>query len=262
MSKTLLEIVQSILSDMDGDEVNSIVDTIESEQIASHVKNAYNALMSHTTWPHTRRAVALVPRSDNSYPTHMTVKDNLKELISVNYNKAKVGEDRKNYKPVKWLDPDNFLRKLNTKDNTKSNVDIIIDDSGIELLIQNDKAPDYYTSFDDSGLVFDSYDSSVDSSLQQSKLQAQGYVIPPFLLQDSFVPDLPADAFSLLLEESTARAQFKMRQMQDVKSEQESMKQSRWLSRKAWTVDGGIKYRNYGRNGKTRVQRLQPWSDG
>lgn len=259
MARTLLEIVQSILSDMDGDEVNSINDTLESEQVASHVRSAYNALISHTVWPHTRRAVALVPRSDNAFPTHMTVREDLKELISVNYNKAKLGETRKNYQPVRWLDPDYFLRKINMRDNTKSNIDIIIDDSGIELFIQNDKAPDHYTSFDDENMVFDSYDSSVDSSLQQSKLQAQGYIMPAFLMEDSFVPDLPADAFSLLVEESTSRAQFKMRQMQDVKSEQEATKQSRWLSRKAWTVDGGIKYRDYGRNSKTRVQGVQPW---
>lgn len=261
MKQTLLELVQSILSDMGGDEVNSISDTAESEQVASVVRSTYNAIVSHTVWPHTRRAVVLDPRSNSEYPTHMVVKEALKELISIHYNKAKVGEGRKNYKEVAYCTPDDFLRKTNYRDNTKSNIDIVIDDSGIELFIQNDKAPDFYTSFDDSGLVFDSYDKAVDSTLQQSKLQAQGYIIPEFLLEDDFVPDLPADAFSLLLEESTSRAQFKLRQFQDMKSEQESQKQSRFLSQKSWTVAGGIRYRNYGRN-KARVQGLQPWSDG
>ena len=262
MKQTLLEIVQSILSDMDGDEVNSISDTLEAEQVASHVRSTYRAIVSHTTWPHTRRAVALVPRSDNAFPTHMVVKEELKELISVRYNKAKVGDTRKLYKDVTWLSPDDFLRRTNNRNNSELNVDVIIDDSGIELLIMNDKAPDYYTSFDDVNVVFDSYDKEADSSLQQSKLQAQGYIIPEFTISDSFVPDLPADAFSLLLEESVSRAQFKMRQFQDIKSEQESQKQSRWLSRKSWTVAGGVRLRDYGRNKSTRVQGIQPWSDG
>lgn len=261
MKLTLLDMVQSILSDMDGDEVNSIADTAESEQVASIVRSTYNALVSHTVWPHTRRAVALVPRSDSEYPTHMVTREALKELISVRYNKAKVGEDRKNYKEVTYCDPDDFLRKTNYRDNSQSNIDIIIDDSGIELFIQNDKAPDFYTSFDDVGVVFDSYDSEVDSTLQQSKLQAQGYIIPSFSLIDDFIPDLPADAFSLLLEESTSRAQFKLRQFQDMKSEQEAQKQSRYLSQKSWTVGGGIRYPNYGRN-KARVQGIQPWPNG
>lgn len=261
MKRTLLELVQNILSDMDGDEVNSISDTAESEQVAAIVKSTYNAIISHTSWPHTRRAVALVPRSDNDLPTHMTVLESLKELISVRYNKARVGENRKNYKEVSYVDPDTFLRKTNHRDNTKNNIDIIIDDSGIELLIQNDKAPDFYTSFDDRGLVFDSYDQQVDTTLQQSKLQAQGYIIPEFLVEDSFIPDLPADAFSLLLEESISRAQLKLRQFQDMKSEQESQKQSRYLSQKSWVVGGGIRYNDYGRK-KGRVQGVQPWPNG
>ncbi len=35
--------------------------------------------------------------------------------------------------------------------------------------------------------------------------------------------------------------------MQDIKSEQEATRQQRWLSRKDWTVAGGIRYPDYGR---------------
>jgi len=245
--KTLLELTQAVLEDLSGDEVNSISDTTESEQVAGHIRKVYDALMSHTVWPHTRRAVVLVPRSDLSFPTHLTTADNLKELTEVWYNKIKLGETKKNYKELKWLSHDDFLRKLNVRDSTSTNVDVITDDSGIDLLIMNDKAPEYYTSFDDVNIILDSYDSEVDSTIQQSKLQAIGFIMPEFLMEDSFVPDLPADAFSLLLEESVSRCQFKMRQFQDVKSENEAKKQSNWLSRKSWTVGGGTKYPNYGR---------------
>lgn len=247
MKKTLLQLVQQILSDIDGDEVNSISDTEESEQVARHVQSAYEAIVSNTNWPHTRRAVALTPRSDSAFPTHMTVNEDVKEMISIRYNVAKVGEASKTYKLMKYLDPDQFLNKINKRDNEQDNTDVIIDDSGIELLILNDKAPEYYTSFNDESVIFDSYDSEVDATLQDSKTQAQGYIIPAFSLTDSFVPDLPVDAFSLLYEEATSRAQLKLRQIQDVKAETESQKQSRWQSRKSWVVSGGIRYRDYGR---------------
>ena len=39
MKTTLLQIVQSILSDMDSEEVNSISDTTEAQQIASVVED-------------------------------------------------------------------------------------------------------------------------------------------------------------------------------------------------------------------------------
>lgn len=247
MSRTLLEMVQDVLSEINGDEVNSISDTEESDFIARLFRTTYRDLSSHTSWPHTRRAIALTARSDTNFPTHFILNENVKKLISVNYDVRKNGETRRKYQPMVYKDPDEFLVILNRRDNTQATTDIIIDDSGIELLIRNDKAPEYYTSFDDVNLIFDSYDSAVDSTLQESKLQAQGYIIPDFQLVDSFVPDLPTDAFSLLYQETLSRAQLKAREFQDLKAEQEAVKQSRWMSRNAFRVNGGIRYPDYGR---------------
>ena len=38
---TVLEMVQDILNDMDSDEVNSINDTIEAQQVANTVRTVY-----------------------------------------------------------------------------------------------------------------------------------------------------------------------------------------------------------------------------
>lgn len=244
---TLLEIVQDILVDIDGDEVNSISDTVEAEQVANFVKKAYEAIVSSETWPHTRRALVLNAFSDSTKPTHCTLQDHVKELSSIFYNKALLGETQKKYEKINYLAPDQFLVKLNTRNSDKANVDVVVDSSGIELLIQNDKHPDYFTSFNDVDLVFDSYDSSIDSTLQISKIQALGYVIPSFVISDDFEPDLPPDAFSLLKEEATARANMKLRQFQDIKAEQAAAKQGRSMSRKNWRTSGGITYPNYGR---------------
>lgn len=248
MKMTLLEVVQDILNDMDSDEVNSIDDTMESQQVAQIVKSTYFALISNRNWPHLKRGISLDAPGSTATPTHMLLQDNVKELSFINYNKAKTGETRKQYQPVKWREPDDFLRMTNRRNSDESFVDVIIDPSGIELLIRNDKAPEYYTSFDDSHVVFDSYDISVDDTLQESKVQAQGYVNPIWLSEDDFIPDLPEEAFTLLLEEAKSRASLKLKQTQDIKAEQEASRQNRWLSRKAWRVHGGIEYPNYGRN--------------
>lgn len=244
---TVLEIVQIVLNDLNGDAVNSISDTEESEEVAKHLQSVYRNMVSHTEWPHTRRAVTLVPFSDDNYPTHMRVAENYKRLCFINYNVSKVGVDRKVYQEVKYLEPDHFLRKLNSRDSTSLHVNTIIDPSGIELFITDNSAPNYFTSFDDVVLVFDSFDKMVDSTLQESKVQAQAYIIPEFRLEDSFIPDCPAEAFSYLVEETISRCQFKMRQIQDIKSEAESQKQSRWLSQSNFVVRGGIKFPNFGK---------------
>jgi hypothetical protein len=46
MKRTLLEMVQSILSDMDSEDVNSISDTNEAEQIASVIEDTYYNIIS------------------------------------------------------------------------------------------------------------------------------------------------------------------------------------------------------------------------
>src|SRR3546814_20541284 len=67
--KTLLEITQDILSDIDGDEVNSIDDTIESARVASIVRSTYESLMSHRNWPHNRKLITVEDSGSEAIPT-------------------------------------------------------------------------------------------------------------------------------------------------------------------------------------------------
>lgn len=247
MKYTLLEIVSDILSDMDGDYVAGINDTDEATQVAQIVKTTYQAMMSNRNWPHTAVVLNITPSTDNLLPTHTSLPSNVKELISVYYDVRKNGETRLNYRQIKYLAPDDFLRYTNQRNNDDVNCDIIQDPSGVKILIMKNKAPEYYTSFDDEVMVFDSFDSSVDSTIQANKTQIRAYVIPPFEMQDDFIPDLPDEAFSALIEEAKSKAMFKLKQTQDIKAEQEANRQQRWLSRKAW---------------KTHEKDLYPYSYG
>lgn len=252
MKRTLIDIVTEILSDMESDWVNSINDTEEAEAVARIVKSTYLAMASNRNWPSMSQILQLTPFTDNTRPTHTRIEDDFKELISVYYNKQKSGDNRKNYLPVRYQDPDSFLRLVYARNNTTSNIETVIDPSGVELLIQNDTAPQYYTSFNDTDLVFDSYDGSLDSTLQASKFVVRGYVIPNFELQDDFIPDLPSEAFPALVEEAKSKCFARLKQMPDAKSEQESTRQQRWLSRKSWRVHANEIYPdNYGRKARS-----------
>lgn len=250
MKYTLLDMVQDILSDMDSDSVNSIWDTIESEQVATIVKSTFYSMLSTRDWPHTKKLIQLTPSADPALPTHMTVPSEVTRVVFINYDSAKAGEDRRKYSKVVWREPQEFLQLANQLDSTQDSVDIIQDSSGVELLIRNNTYPTYYTSFDDETLIFNAYDKEVDDTLQNDKVQCQAYVTPPWLMEDSFVPDLPSEAFMALLEEAKSRAMFRLKQMEDPKAEEESRRQQRWLSRNAWKVKGGIKKPNYGRNSR------------
>lgn len=247
--KTLLEITQNILNDIDGDKVNSINDTIESEQVAQIIRSTYEAMIDGKNWPHTKRLVQIDASGSNLLPTHMYLKDSVKELILLNYDKRKLVDGaRARFDAVKYIGQDDFLRVCNQRDSTLATTTVVVDPvSLITLNIRNDTAPTYFTSFDDKTLIFDSYDSQVDTTLQKSKIQAYGYVIPAWVHDDSAIPDLPEEAFSLLVQEATSAASLKLNKEADQKSEQEATRQRRWQARKDWTVAGGIKFPNYGR---------------
>lgn len=251
MEMTLLEMTQDILNDLDGDEVNSIDDTAESSQVSQIIKSTYYAMMSSRNWAHLRQTITMTASGNNALPNYMSLPDNVKELCFINYNKVKDGETKKTYQSVRYLEPDDFLRVTNRRNSDNATCDVIVDQTtGLELLILNNQGPTYYTSFDDKNVVFDSYDNLVDTTLQESKVQAQAYVMPTWTHMDSFVPDLPSEAFTALLEEAKSRAMLKLKQVQDFKAEQEATRQHRWLARKNSRINGGIRLPNYGRSGR------------
>lgn len=244
---TLLEIVQDILNDLDSDDVNSLNDTIESQQVAQIVKTCYNGMISNRNWPHLRKTGQLDSSGDSSKPNYLRIPDTWKELILFKYDKSKLGDTKLSISDVTYKEPDNFLRYVSHRDSSLATVSTISDYSGVKLLIQNDVAPTYWTSFDDVYIVTDSYDSAVDTTLQKSKSQCMAYIEPTWTHLDTFTPDLPSEAFSALLEEAKSTAFIALKQSNNPKAEQKAVKQQRWLSRKAWAAKGGILYPSYGR---------------
>lgn len=246
---TLLEIVSDILNDLDSDAVNSIDDTVESQQVAQIVKSSYFALMHIRNWKGNRKLINLIASGDEALPTHVTLPENLSQLEFVNYDTHREGQNRKIYTNVRYIYPDEFLRRQNGMNNEADYIDVIQDPSGVELLIRNDVPPTVWTSFDDKVIVFDSYDKAVDDTIQSSKIQAYGYVTPAWEMSDNFIPAMPEEAFTLLTEEAKSKASVKLRQQADPKAEQEAVRQNRWLAGKQWRAHKGARSPSYGRRG-------------
>lgn len=246
--KSLLQIVQSILNDLDSDFVNSINDTVEAQQVASIVRDCYEELIANRNWPHLQRLKQL-DAVGTSKPTYLHIPEGLKELSSFKYNVIKKDEDAVKYREVKYLHPDEFLKKVDFRNSGLPQIERITDDSGVQILVYNNKAPEYYTSFDDVYIICDSYDKEVDDALKKSKTQITCFVFPSWTHEDAFIPDLPEEAFPLLVEEAKSTASITLKQMANQKAEQKASRQNRWLSRKAWNVAGGVSFPNYGRKG-------------
>lgn len=244
---SLLDIVQEILSDMNSDNVNSISDTIEAMQVANIVRRTFYNLHNDRIWPHTARLLRINSSADSDKPTHMVMDENLIHMDWVKYDVRTDPTKSVNYKTIDYKSPGDFIDFVMQRDSTKDNVTTVIDYNGTPLLIVNDSMPTCYTSFDDEHLVFDSWDQTVDSILQQSKTQAYGIIEPEFLLEDNFVPDVPAKAFPYFVNEAKSTAFIKVKEVFSQKDEQNSTRQKAWLAREKHRVAGGIKFPNYGR---------------
>lgn len=249
MKKTLFEIVDDILNDMDADKVNSIVDTVESEQVAQIVKSCYYEMLSNRNWAFMRKLIQLDALGDLNKPNYLRVPESVKEMETLRYQVQKVNDPLPILDNIKYKYPDEFLRYIARRNG--DNVKQVIDFSGSTLLIYDNQAPQYWTSFDDQHIVTDSYDKDLDDTLQKSKSQALAYVYPAWTHEDDFVPEFPAEAFSALIEEAKSTAFLTLKQMANQKAEQKSARQQRWLSRKNQVLNNEIRYPNYGRKSRT-----------
>lgn len=199
---TVLDVVQRLLSDMDSDGVNTIDETIESTQVAHVVRDTYEQIMDEHRMFGQHRLFQLDGVSDLDHPNYLRIPDNYFNVTAVLYDKRQDVDDDKLYLSVEYVDPIEFLARTNIRVESDSTVQLVEDYYGGKLFIRNDKSPDFYTTFDNSYIVCDSYNSAVENTLMESKSQAYGQYRPELILDDDSVIDLPKHLMSLLMAEA------------------------------------------------------------
>lgn len=204
MKTTLLQIVQSILSDMDSEDVTSITDTVEAQQIASVVEDTYYNIITAREIPEHNKLMALTSMEDSGKPTHFKYPTNTKSIKRIEYNIGSGGDN--NFREIVWVDPVVFLDRMN-----ENGLLVETYDGSLDIFVSTDVAPSHYTSFDDEYIIMNSYDSSVETYLAANKTRAFGSVYPTFSQIDSFEPDIDNTLLPLLLAEakSTCFSLFK-----------------------------------------------------
>ena len=204
MKTTLLQIVQSILSDMDSEDVNSISDTIEAQQIASVIEDTYYNIIAARDLPEHNKLMTLTAMSDSNKPTHFKYPSDTKHIERVEYNVGSISN--KDFREIEFVDPVYFLDNMN-----EDGLLVETYDGNLDIFVGQNEPPRYYTSFDDEYVIMNSYDSSVEATLQSDKVRAFGSTYPAFSQVDSFEPDIDNTLMPYLLAEakSTCFSLFK-----------------------------------------------------
>jgi hypothetical protein len=245
MKRTLLEMTQSILNDMDSEAVNSINDSVEAQQIASVIEDVYYNIVAARNIPEHQQLLKMTSLSSSVRPTHFQYPTNTREIVSLAYNTDTQGKI--NFQEMYFVEPMDFLSRMPY--NLSTGVLVVPDvNSNISLTVFSDRMPTYYTSFDDLHVVLNAYDASIDTTLQESKTRAYGTVYPTFTIADSFVPDLDDTMMPYLLAEAKSTCFSLYKSGSDPKIEQAARRLKSFVQNDMYRTKRPNVRNHYGRN--------------
>jgi hypothetical protein len=234
MRYTLLEMTQAILSAMDSDEVNSINDTVESYQVALLLKGVYYDIATDIGLPQKEGIFQLEEfdgAMDPDKPTVMTMPTAVTKVNWVKYNQYNPDEDdESDYKDVFYMPFKEFHERMNGYANSGDSAigQMLIqndEDDYFEIIYRTDSAPTWYTSIGQNTVIFDSFDSSIEDTLQSSNTMLGGLRYPEFTLADDFEPDFDPTEFSYYLNKAKVRAFAELKQAQNQEAAGEARRQ-------------------------------------
>lgn len=243
---TLLEMTQDILESMDSDEVNSIADTVESNQVAKGIITTYYELFAGLSKPSREGLIKLDSLSNPLLPNYMAIPSNVKSIKWIRYNG----------KLIEYAEPELFMTwSFDRSNNDPDSIVKVLDpQAAVDIWIFNNEDPTYWTTFDNNYIVFNGYDSNFDSTLMQSKTTCWGQIDPVFEFKDdAYAPYLNGDDYPGLLAEAKSYCFINYKQVSNNKEEQKSKRQRVRHQNDEWRANQREPYNrtpNYARRGR------------
>lgn len=340
MKLTNLDYVQSILSSLGSDEVNSISDTTESLQVAEALRTTYFNIISRTDLTSQKQLIKLDPSLDSSLPVLMYIPSGIGKIEWLKYFNSNVlsgtnvsthginvdivpstvwtttsttsvligtgskvftvasstlpitvgqgvisqsgissmigtvtsyigttltinvtgtsgtgtfaswiissynGIPVPGYQYVTILPNRQFVDMVNSFNPSETNIhSFVFSDNNnnfpgdFTFYYKSDRQPMFCTILSNYYVIFDSYDSTQDSTLQSAKTMAEGEIIPVWQMTDSFIPNLDERQVPLLLNEAKSLAFFELKQSVHPKAEQAAKRQWSAVQRDKSIVD-------------------------
>jgi len=247
---SMLTVVQKTMEALNLDEVNSISDSPDAEQIAQIAQDSAYDLLNQSEWPHAIRLMQLESIADSDRPNYLRIPDEVVRIDYIKYDNTDPSEavddvDLVKIENIEWLPPQQFLDMVQARNTQTEGIQMVTDFNGVRMPIRTDTGPSYWTSFDDEYIVFDAVNLDLESTLQGIKSQCHAKWIQNITIDDDFQLDAPAHFFSLWLADVKSTAFIYMKQEASPKDEQRARRALAVLRRSASRTDfddGKVKY--------------------
>jgi len=188
-STTFLNIINTVLSSIDSQQVSKVDATVESEQVADIINRCYLEILTLKDWDFLKKEGKLIPTYTK--PNLMKLPDDCYNCLFVKYNK----------KRIKYLKPDEFRNLIDSRSSGN------INDDGIYI----DRDPSYYTSFDNTVLVFDSYNSAEGVNLLESNSYVLYIKAIDELAGEDDIIEMPYRMIPVLVDYAIAKAMYELK---------------------------------------------------
>lgn len=258
MKMNLLEIVQSVLDSAEDDLVNAIDDTEASDSATRVAREVYFEIVDSGDWEHLNTVDQLDSVSDVTQPTVLEIPSDIvlldyEEVFK--YDKTESGDPKTDIRDVYYESPYAFMNRVSTRNDSSSNMTKynIASHNNVPMIIQTDKMPEYWTSFDDHYVVMDSFHSVTENTVQGSKSIVQCKKIPTWTNDGAFTPDMPENMFSWYLSKVKMKYHAYYTQKANILDQQETQSGQARHRRKGAKTDGRRKRRSYGRTTPRRT---------
>lgn len=199
MVRTLLDVVQSYLDRTDGFYVQDINEVDEALQVASIAEEVFYDMYTYIRNDEfSSDLLTLEGLADVTKPNYLKLPTNVKRIhdSEVYYNVGGLSTTL-DYKPMTYVTQKEFLERNRKITSENTNFIIVEDFNGSKFSVQDNKDPEYFTSFDGNHLVFDSYNKNKENTLHEANTQFFGSSMPVFVKESSFVIPLPDNLLPL-----------------------------------------------------------------
>jgi hypothetical protein len=200
-------------------------------QVLRILKRTYDSIVTRADLNEHYTLFELEASEDITKPTVMYRPDDVSSVLWVKYNCETADDTNDNFTDMTFLPLDSFLNQMHLLKLDADNVDsFTLDVDGvdtIQFVYEDDRAPRYYTTFDDRTIIFDSFDSDVENTLQNEKSLCYGKKDQTFSMTNTFVPFMDVEFGTLLLNEALVVAFAELKQVPNEVA-------NKWAMR-AWT---------------------------